>query len=58
MAARQYRQSSFIGGEISPELYSRSDIERFGQSVRRCRNFIVTPEGALTNALRQTLARS
>ena len=43
------RQTSFAGGEISPELYGRSDLQKYAVALRRCENFIPTPTGALVN---------
>src|SRR5690242_12000594 len=43
------RQPSFAGGEFSPRLWSRTDIEKYGTAVRRLKNFVVTPEGAAAN---------
>lgn len=42
-------QPSFAGGEISPNLYGRVDLERYGNSLRRCRNFIVRQFGGIDN---------
>ncbi|MCC3733709.1 hypothetical protein LLS47_12300 [Rouxiella badensis] len=42
-------QSSFAGGEISPNLYGRVDLERYASSLRRCRNFIVRQFGGVDN---------
>lgn len=44
-----FRQSSFSGGEISPYLHGRSDVERYAQSLARCRNMFITPYGAAMN---------
>ena len=33
-------QPSLAGGEISPSLYGRIDLEKYQTSLRRCRNFI------------------
>lgn len=40
------RQTSFAGGELSPLLWGRTELELYGQGTRRLRNFIVTPQGA------------
>lgn len=42
-------QVSFAGGEISPNLYGRVDLERYASSLRRCRNFIVRQFGGIDN---------
>ncbi|QPT15232.1 hypothetical protein I6G37_09945 [Serratia rubidaea] len=42
-------QPSFAGGEISPSLYGRVDLEKYQTSLRRCRNFIVRQYGGVEN---------
>ena len=42
-------QPSFAGGELSPALYSRVDIARYGTSLRTCKNMIVRPYGGVDN---------
>lgn len=42
-------QPTFAGGELSPSLYSRVDIARYGTSLRTCRNMIVRPYGGVEN---------
>lgn len=42
-------QPSFAGGELSPSLYSRVDIARYGTSLRKNKNFIVRPYGGVDN---------
>ena len=42
-------QPSLAGGEISPSLYGRVDLEKYQTSLRRCRNFIVRQFGGLDN---------
>lgn len=42
-------QPSLAGGEISPSLYGRIDLEKYQTSLRRCRNFIVRQSGGLDN---------
>jgi len=39
----------FAGGEVSPEIYGRTDIARYGVSLRTMLNFIATPGGAAKN---------
>jgi hypothetical protein len=39
----------FAGGEVSPEMYGRTDIARYGVSLRTMLNFITTPGGAAKN---------
>lgn len=38
---------SFAGGEISPQLYARTDLDKYAQSLRTCLNMIVRPQGAV-----------
>lgn len=42
-------QPTFTGGELSPSLYARVDLNRYGTSVRTGKNFIVRPYGGLVN---------
>jgi hypothetical protein len=42
-------QPTFAGGELSPSLYARVDIERYGNSVKTGKNFIVRPYGGMVN---------
>lgn len=44
-----FKQPTFTGGEIAPEMYGRSDFAKYYTAVRRCRNFIPTAQGALVN---------
>jgi hypothetical protein len=44
-----FRQASFAGGEIAPSLSGRSDVARYGVSLRTCRNFLITPQGGALN---------
>ena len=39
----------FTGGEVSPALYSRVDIDRYNSSLRTARNFIIHPTGGASN---------
>jgi hypothetical protein len=45
----EFRQTSFAGGEFSPTLWSRMELERFGTGLRTARNFFVTEHGGLKN---------
>ena len=38
---------NFNAGEISPELYWRSDLNKYASSMKRVENFIPTPQGGL-----------
>jgi len=42
-------QPSFTGGELSPTLFGRVDLERWGTSLKTCRNFIVQADGGVVN---------
>lgn len=42
-------QKSFSGGEFSPPLYSRTDIAKYQNALRTCRNFIVLRHGGVCN---------
>ena len=44
-----FRQASFAGGEISPTLYGRTELAKYAVSLARCRNFIVEPQGCVSN---------
>jgi len=43
------RQETFAGGEIAPTLYGRRDLTKYDNSLRRQRNCIVSPHGAILN---------
>jgi hypothetical protein len=40
-------QVSFLGGEISPEIYGRIDVENYRQGLEVCENFIIDSFGSL-----------
>jgi hypothetical protein len=40
------RQTSFAGGELSPLLWGRMELELFAHGARRLRNFVVSQQGA------------
>ena len=42
-------QASFTGGELSPSLYGRVDLAKYGTSLKTCRNFIVQLYGGVRN---------
>lgn len=42
-------QPSFTGGEISPSLYARTDLQRYANSLKTCRNMIVSAYGGTYN---------
>lgn len=43
------RQVSFAGGEFSPGLYGRTDIQKYHSGMKTAKNFFVTPQGTLMN---------
>lgn len=43
------KQFSFAGGEISPRLFGRTDLQRYRQSLQTCLNFVIEPTGCATN---------
>ena len=40
--------TSFVGGEITPELFGRLDLPNFQAGLATCRNCIVLPHGPVT----------
>lgn len=38
---------SFAGGEIAPEMYGRPDLAKNQTGLKRCYNFVVSPQGVL-----------
>ena len=42
-------QRSFAGGEVSPEMFGRSDDAKYLSGLARCRNFITKPQGPAEN---------
>lgn len=42
------RQYSFASGELSPSLYARTDLNRYENGLRSCRNMIVMKQGGAT----------
>jgi hypothetical protein len=43
----QISQRNFTGGELAPELHSRTDISKYQNGLGKCENFIVKPQGGL-----------
>lgn len=41
-------QSDFSGGEFSPRMYGRPELERYRTGLAECKNFVVSPTGHLT----------
>ena len=46
MSTAQIVRKSFNGGEITPELHYRSDLEKYHNSCKAMKNVMVTPWGA------------
>jgi hypothetical protein len=42
-------QPSFSRGEVSPFMFGRVDLTGWAQGLRTCRNFVVRPEGSVSN---------
>lgn len=42
-------QPTFTGGELSPSLYARVDLARYGTSLKTAKNFVVRPYGGVLN---------
>jgi hypothetical protein len=40
-------QGNFNGGEISPLVYGRTDIDRYRSSLAKCKNYVPTIQGGL-----------
>ena len=45
----RHSQNAFSGGEASPEMYGRVDIDRYRTMLKSCRNGIVHPQGGWSN---------
>lgn len=45
----QLLQPSFSSGEVAPATYARTDLARYFNALRTCRNFVVLPEGGVQN---------
>jgi hypothetical protein len=43
------RQTSFAGGELSPDYYARSELDRYRIGAKSLLNYIVTPSGKASN---------
>jgi hypothetical protein len=42
-------QLNFVGGEWSPSLYGRTDLEKYATAVRLMKNFFAHPHGGVSN---------
>lgn len=49
---------NFVSGEISPSLYSRTDLVKYATGARTVRNFLVRREGGLDNRPGTELVRN
>ena len=49
MASVHIPYVSFTGGEFSPSLHSRTDLQKYSSGLRRCRNMIIHPTGGISN---------
>ncbi len=45
----RYTQKSFTGGELSPALYSRSDLSKYSVGLKTLKNGFVRAEGCVSN---------
>lgn len=43
------RHSSFVGGEVTPSVHARVDLQSYVSWLGTCRNFIVVPQGGVKN---------
>ena len=42
-------KTSFVGGEVAPELYGRLDLEKEQSGLALCENFVILPSGPAQN---------
>ena len=42
-------QKSFTGGELSPALYARNDLNKYQTGAKKIKNGIIHQEGAISN---------
>lgn len=47
MARINSQQPSFVAGELSPRLYGRVDLQKYGAGAELIENYIVRPEGGV-----------
>jgi hypothetical protein len=43
------RQASFVAGELTPLVWGRADLARYTQGLRHLENFIIHPQGGVSN---------
>lgn len=49
MSTPSYIQPSFTGGELSPELRSRVDLQKYSSGLALAKNFFIQPQGGVSN---------
>lgn len=49
MAKIDLVQTSFVGGELAPSLFGRTDIAQYSNACAIVENFLITPFGSLTS---------
>lgn len=49
------RQTSFLGGELAPQMWGRTDLSQHAKGLRAARNFFVSKQGALVSRPGTTL---
>lgn len=49
MANTQLLQQSFIGGEVSPNMFGRIEDPYYRNGLSECRNFVIRPDGSAEN---------
>lgn len=42
-------KQSFVGGELSPDMDGRLDLDKFQSGLALCKNFLVLPQGPVAN---------
>ena len=49
MALLKELKGSFVGGQVSPELQNRTDLEKFNTFLKEAKNTKIKPEGGISN---------
>lgn len=49
MALLKELKGSFVGGQVSPELQDRTDLEKFNTFLKEAKNTKIKPEGGISN---------
>lgn len=47
MSKKIIGQTNFTSGELSPELWGRSDLDRYKSGLKECRNAVISPRGSV-----------